>query len=240
MKSLLYCVMWSKESQNLFQGKGVQGQDLILVEQNNMTAVVSDFDPTERSLDIESLITYHDVIDRCFQFGTVIPFRFKTVLASDIEVRRLLDLRGMEYESILGRLSHKAEMGVRVIVDEIICQSHNPVDAIPVDEESGAPGKSYLAKRRHAYSQENALNSKCEEIVEALKMAMKGKYQDLKVESTKKAVLSSGNTQVLVSAYFLVEKGFVDLFKLSLDEVKPTLGGRVLLSGPWAPYNFVL
>lgn len=239
MKRLIYCVLWSGAVRDLPQNKGVQDQEIKYVECGKIAAVTSDFDLSETSLDVQNLLVYHNVVDLCFRCGPVIPFRFKTILANESEVRRHLEQRGTDYESTLSRLDEKVEMGIRLILDK------RQMDQTDFKENGGAeldcdnPGKSYLSKRRTVYAYQNALDTRCQEIIDASTKAVKGLYVEHKVESTPKAIPNSSGNEILVSIHYLMHKSSVERFREIFDEMRPTLGGRVLISGPWAPYNFV-
>ncbi len=239
MKRLLYCVLWSGAVKDLPQNKGVQDQQIKFVEHGKIAAVISDFDPSEISLDIQNLLIYHNVVDLCFRCGPVIPFRFKTILASESEVMRHLDQRGTDYESTLFRLDNKIEMGIRLILDKRQTEQIDLKENENNEVDSDNPGKSYLAKRRTLYTYQNGLDSRCQEIIDASRKAVEGLYIEHKVESSPKAIQNSSGNEILVSIHFLIHKSSVERFREIFDEIRPTLGARVLISGPWAPYNFV-
>lgn len=239
MKLLLYCILWARSDRHLPADKGVQDREIKFIEHEQIAAVVSDFDPSVRSLDVQNLILYHDVIDSCFQMGAVIPFRFKTILANEAEIKRLLVQRGTDYESNLSRLKDKTEMGIRLILDKI--QTEKAALNEPLDNEmdSESPGMSYLAKRKNVYSYQNAVDTRCQELVDISKKALEGLYVDFKLDASQTASSHSSGKEIMISSYFLIDKSSVQQFKAIFEEIKPGLGARVLVSGPWAPYNFV-
>lgn len=239
MKLLMYCVLSAGAAKSFIGKKGVQDQNTKLVSHEDIAVAVSPFDPAISSLDIQTLMVYHDIIGYCFNLGTVIPFRFKTILRDEAEVRRHLEQRGTDYESTLRRLNGKTEMGMRLILDKIPIVD-SVVEGTPDhDVNTENPGMSYLFKRRKIYGQQMATDSRCQESIEAAKKVLEGLYVDLKVESSPKAGSGSRENEILISIYFLVERESVDRFRTVTEENKSILGGRVLISGPWAPYNFV-
>ena len=204
-----------------------------------LAAVVSEFDSSQGAMDVQSLMIYHDVIDNCFKFGALIPFRFRTVLKDDDEVRRHLEERGTEYESKLEYLTGKTEMGVRLIVEKSPKESLN-LEIVENDISSSEnPGKSYLAKRKALYGVQESFDAKCESCIEALKMTLKNLFVDLKFEPSTKPATGAQEKETLISVYCLIQKDSVDRFRMAIEELKPSLDAKILMSGPWAPYNFV-
>ncbi len=239
MKLLLYCVSGSESAKDSITMKGVQGRDIRLVRSGKLTAVVSEFDSSQGSMDVQSLMIYHDIIDHCFKAGALIPFRFRTVLKDGDEVKRHLDERGMEYEGKLGYLSGKTEMGVRLIVEKSPKKSSNRENVQDDSSDSKNPGKSYLAKRQALYGVQESFDAKCESSIEALKKALQGLFVDIKIEPSMKMAPGAQDKETLISVYCLIEKGSVDRFRMAIEEFKTVLDAKILLSGPWAPYNFV-
>ena len=239
MKLLLYCVSGAQSVQDSITIKGVQGSDIRFVRTGKLAAVVSEFDSSQGAMDVQSLMIYHDVIDNCFKFGALIPFRFRTVLKDDDEVRRHLEERGTEYESKLEYLTGKTEMGVRLIVEKSPKESLN-LEIVENDISSSEnPGKSYLAKRKALYGVQESFDAKCESCIEALKMTLKGLFVDLKIEPSTKTATGAQEKETLISVYCLIQKDSVDRFRMAIEELKPSLDAKILMSGPWAPYNFV-
>lgn len=239
MKLLLYCVSGAQSVQDSITIKGVQGSDIRFVRSGKLAAVVSEFDSSQGAMDVQSLMIYHDVIDNCFKFGALIPFRFRTVLKDDEEVKRHLDGRGTEYESKLGYLTGKTEMGVRLIVEKSPKESLISENVEDDCSSSENPGKSYLAKRKALYGVQESFDAKCESCIEALKMTLKGLFVDLKIEPSTKTATGAQEKETLISVYCLIQKDSVDRFRMAIEELKPSLDAKILMSGPWAPYNFV-
>lgn len=239
MKLLLYCVSGAQSVQDSITIKGVQGSDIRFVRSGKLAAVVSEFDSSQGAMDVQSLMIYHDVIDNCFKFGALIPFRFRTVLKDDDEVRRHLEERGTEYEGKLEYLTGKTEMGVRLIVEKSPKESLN-LEIVENDISSSEnPGKSYLAKRKALYGVQESFDAKCESCIEALKMTLKNLFVDLKIEPSTKPATGAQEKETLISVYCLIQKDSVDRFRMAIEELKPSLDAKILMSGPWAPYNFV-
>lgn len=239
MKLLLYCVLAYESVQDSKAMKGVQGSDVRLLRSGQLAAVVSEFDSSQVSMDVQNLMLYHDVIDNFFKCGALIPFRFRTVLKNDDEVKRHLDEHGTEYERKLEYLKDKTEMGVRLIIEKSP-KDNSSKELIEQDcSDLRNPGKSYLAKRKALYGAQETFDTRCDGCVEALRKSLHGLFADFKIEPSTKVASGAQDKETLISIYCLVEKGSLDRFRNAIDELKPTLDAKILLSGPWAPYNFV-
>ena len=239
MKLLLYCVLTSESAQDSSAMKGVQGSDIRFVRNGRLAAVVSDFDSSQASMDVQNLMLYHDIIDNCFKCGALIPFRFRTVLKNDDEVKRHLDEHGTEYERKLEYLKDKTEMGVRLIIEKSPKDNSRMEQMEHDSSKSRNPGKSYLAKRKALYGAQENFDARCQSSIEALRESLKGLFVDFKMEPSAKMASGAQEKETLISVYCLVEKGSVDHFRNAVEELKPSLDAKILLSGPWAPYNFV-
>ncbi|MDD3472037.1 MAG: GvpL/GvpF family gas vesicle protein [Syntrophaceae bacterium] len=240
MKLLLYCVMRANHSRNLPHKKGIQDQNLMVVGHREVTAIVSNYNPNECALDVDTLLKYHHVIEGCFRHGTVIPFRFKTFLNDEKEVETHLEQHGMDYEETLTRLDEKVEMGIRVIMERIGPEGDGSISEEGLSFDTIRPGKSYLDRRRHVYKNEGALDSRLQAVVSYIKEALNGFYVDFKIDSVKKVSSRATDKNLLISMYFLINKSSLGMFQSIVDQMKAQLGRSILLSGPWAPYNFVV
>ena len=70
-------------------------------------------------------------------------------------------------------------------------------------------------------------------------MTLKGLFVDLKIEPSTKTATGAQEKETLISVYCLIQKDSVDRFRMAIEELKPSLDAKILMSGPWAPYNFV-
>jgi hypothetical protein len=55
-----------------------------------------------------------------------------------------------------------------------------------------------------------------------------------------KVVRPGESNAILVSLYFLVPKTVLGRFRRAFGELASNESARVMLTGPWPPYNFVL
>jgi len=107
-------------------------------------------------------------------------------------------------------------------------------------------GRSYLTSRKAHYEQEDKLGKEIDTIIEQHRNAFSGLYVKFKAEypSTGDLQFSIFNHQSqipnpLVSLYFLVPRQSVERFRRVFRRICRGQSAKLLLSGPWPPYNFV-
>jgi len=107
-------------------------------------------------------------------------------------------------------------------------------------------GRAYLKDRKAHYEQEDKLGKEIDTIIEQYRKAFYGLYVKFKAEcpSTGNLQFSIFNSQSqipnpLVSLYFLVPRQSVERFRRVFRHMCRGQSAKVLLSGPWPPYNFV-
>jgi len=108
------------------------------------------------------------------------------------------------------------------------------------------PGKAYLSARKAYYAQEEKFNKQVKDVIEQYRTAFSGLFVKCKTEfpSIGNFQFSIRNPQSAIrnplsSIYFLVQKGAVDPFRKAFRHIHSNGSARLLLSGPWPPYNFV-
>ena len=66
------------------------------------------------------------MVGDCFKLSTVLPFRFGTVFADDEALRRSIRSNQRQYTTHVERLRGKAEMHLKVAVDDCCLQQPAP------------------------------------------------------------------------------------------------------------------
>jgi arsenite/tail-anchored protein-transporting ATPase len=94
---------------------------------------------------------------------------------------------------------------------------------------TGESGRGFLLRRKACYQGGNPVDREMETDFDPFAGAFAGLHSKWKRE------IRPG----MLSVYFLVRKGCVDDFAASFRKIKRVLPQKLLLSGPWPPYNFV-
>ena len=259
---LVYCVCETPREQPPAEIRGIDGQPVYLIDDDGLCVVVSPLPQPAGALaaDVSRILDFEKVVEAFHRARTVLPFRFGCVLGGEMRVRQALRARRGEYQALLQRLGGCVEMGVRLLLP---WKDRAPSGdgAGPYSVASGAapagtsPGMHYLHARRARYQEEErlALEEGEDQTVERCRTAFAGLYADFRSELSR--IRGPGTFEGdhaasrwrdgaeqgvrMASMVFLVkgdrEKDFREAFRVLAREE----GMKVLLSGPWPPYNFV-
>ena len=243
MKCLIYCIYQKGAGGTEAPPLGVDGRPVRVVGKDDIVAAVSSVAFPGDSADITAITNYHRVIDHFHRHCAVIPVRFGTLLDNENEVENFLQKRGSRYKELLVELRGRLEMGIRVILAD---QRQQSTGTLPRSEqfrssEPLSPGVSYLAGRKAHYAMDSLLAEDNEKVISAYSDSFKGLYSKVKSEISGTGVNDNELVQsFLLSLYFLVPRESLVDFRRAFADLKARESARLLLSGPWPPYNFVL
>ena len=210
--------------------QGVGGAPVKLIEEDGLGAAVSLIEPSDLAPNIERGLAYARVVEALHADRTVLPMRYGCLFTEEPRVVELLRLHREEYAAILRELDGCVEMGVRALVDHQ--ESPNADCGVLVAESfSQTPGTAYLAGRRAVYAEREWRDREDGRVVERCREALTGLFVRWKAES-----LQSNSPHVALS--FLVKREAVESFRVAFRRFSRTERARLLLSGPWPPYNF--
>lgn len=242
MKWLAYCIYQNKGAGSADGLLGVDGRLIREIKRDNLVAAVSCITLPEHPVNIETITRYHKVIDFLHQHRAVIPLRLGTAFDSEIEVKRLLETRGGRYTKLLEELDGLVEMGIRVMVEsrsrsgEMLSRSVQEPSPAPINS-----GVSYLASRKSHYAMESTLVEENESAISRYSAPFKSMCSRIKSEVSPAGPKNEGASRpILLSLYFLLPRQALDGFQEAFEEMRSRESVKMLLSGPWPPYNFVL
>jgi len=259
---LAYCVCETPQGPTPAEIRGVDGQPVYLIDDEGLCAVVSDLRHPAGALaaDVSRILDFEKVVEVFHHDRTVLPFRFGCVLEDEIHAREALRARRGEYQAFLRRLSGCVEMGVRLLLPwkertpsgEGVSPDSAADGAVPAGASSGL---RYLNDRRARYREEErlALEEEEDQTVERCRTAFAGLYADFRTELSR--IRGSGAFEGdqgasrsrddgepgvrMASLVFLVKRDREEAFREAFRDLSREEGMKVLLSGPWPPYNFV-
>lgn len=224
MAWLVYCIM-KDAAFGAGPITGVNGKEVSFVAAHGLCAAVSEMSSPEGAPPVSELLAYGKVVEDLHRLQAVVPMRFGCVLEGVPDVRRLLNERKRQYESLLEELKGRVEMGIRVLLPE--------PEEKPRREERPRNGRGYLALRKAHYRGMEETSRDHEMLLSRHIDAFSGLY-----DRCRTAAEAKGGSVVL-SLYFLVPEGKVDRFTESFRRLADGGSPRTLISGPWPPYNFV-
>jgi hypothetical protein len=209
---------------------GIVGQDSAecppgtsLLTAHGLAAVVSAVAETISPPTVSSLLAYERVVEAIHARRAVIPLRYGCVMENESAILRLLENHRQEYWALLARLPGMTEMGIRVLW---------PARARVLPDVPSSPGSCYLAALRNRYHSANTFAGEETQLADGII----GLLSDCSTEQRRE--VSSSSQRRLLSLYFLTSKTGVERFRSKARQIYPPSGAKILLSGPWPPYNF--
>lgn len=259
---LVYCVCESPQGPAPAEIRGVDGHPVYLIDDDGLCVVVSHLrqPPVAVAADVSRILDFEKVVEVFHHDRTVLPFRFGCVLDGEIRVREVLRARRGEYQAFLRRLNGCVEMGVRLLLPwkertpsgEGVSPDSTADGTVPAGT---SPGLRYLNDRRARYQEEKrlALEEEEDQTVERCRTAFAGLYADFRSELSRirgpgasegDHAASRGRDGAepgvrMASLAFLVKRDREKAFREAFRVLSRKEGMKVLLSGPWPPYNFV-
>jgi hypothetical protein len=242
MSYLCYCVFKQPGPALPESLKGVGGRAVYQVGYRGLSAAVSMIARAEVAPDVARVRAYDRVVGTFHRHCTVIPLRYGCILDREPQVIQLLEQQGPHYESLLQELAGCVEMGLRVLLPAVALVPF-PANGAAGREERGPdlaappsppsrPGQAYLTARKAHYAHQDRWTGEYRRAAARYLDRFAGLYVKAKMESPTPRL-------PLLSLYFLVPRGQLGAFRQAFRRGSRTESARLLLSGPWPPYNFV-
>ena len=210
---------------------GLFGNQAFLFPAADLAVVVSEHLPEDsaRLANSEANTAARDharVIAGCFKQSTVLPFRFGTTFEDDDALRRSVRSNQRHFMANVERLRGKAEMHLKILVDDICSDSKN-------SHVSRAAGQEYLSQLRESAGRQRERQSRAR----ALSVQMHRMFLPIAEEITCKR-MDSG--KMLLDIAHLVDKKTVERYQNKYSSATLQMKDcNMQLSGPWPPYHFV-
>jgi len=235
MSCLLYGIVFSRSGDHasghspLGLPAGVGGAPVRLLEEGGLGAAVSWVEPPDLTPNVARVLSYGKVVEALHADRVVLPVRYGCLFEEESQVVELLRVHGEEYAAALRGLDGCVEMGVRILLP-----TESSVRCPPSGSEiEGASGRAYLTDRAARCAQEEEVARTLAAVMERLRSALGGLAERT---GTDHGVGADGAPS---SLYFLVKRGAVASFRRAFRRIERAEPARLLLSGPWPPYNFV-
>jgi len=204
---------------------GVSGNQVFLYPASDLAVVVSEHNPQE-SLNQKSGVDHARVIADCFQHSTVLPFRFGTVFGDDEALRRSIRSNQRQFLGNIDKLRGKAEMHLRIFVDDCCVREleRHPAEGV---------GREYLSSLR-----ENAARAR-ERQTRARAVSFQMHRLFLPIDEDVSCRLTESGKMILDVAH-LIDHKCVERYQNKFATTSTMMREcQMQLSGPWPPYHFV-
>ena len=190
-----------------------------------LAVIVSEHHPSE-NLDQKAAVEHARVISDCFKLSTVLPFRFGTVFADDEALRKSIRSNQRQFLANVERLRGKAEMHLKVLLDDCCREQGAPV---PMDR----VGKEYLSSLRESATRQRERQTKAR----AVSVQMHRMFSPLDEEISCRR-MDSG--KMLLDIAHLIDHKGIERYQNKYSSASQQLKDcHMQLSGPWPPYHFV-
>ncbi|MFH1460997.1 MAG: GvpL/GvpF family gas vesicle protein [Patescibacteria group bacterium] len=231
----LHCIIKGKVPKDRFKLAGLEGNAAYMVNQGDLSCLVSDTSCDHYPLWREHIIAHQKPIEEVMKHYDVLPFSFSNIANTEDQIKKILKERRTEFEELLQKFKGKTEVGLKafwpnmqLIFQEIAARS---------------PELQRLKKgpSRLTYQQKIAVGELVEKLLEKRKKeeaqniikVVRDLAEDLKEQQL------FGENMILNTA-FLIKKGREDeLAKkagILADDFPNT---KFSCSGPFPLYNFV-
>jgi hypothetical protein len=236
MRIYTYAIINSHEKINAPIG-GLEGALVYNLPYRDIGAVVGKLINQINQINRDCILKHEEVVERLMENFTVLPVRFLTVFNWEEEAVAMLKEYYQDFKENLDRLRNKVEFGIRIIwpgetIKNRIIEASKKCHA-EVGMPDGSPGKSFAKEKFEKYKIDKEFAEEADRCIALLddffnRFAVEKKLEKLKSDN------------LLLNAYYLVEKEKQEDFKEAFERAKNTPGDlKYLFSGPWPPYNFI-
>jgi hypothetical protein len=183
-------------------------------------------------------VAHERVIEHVSTLGTTVPMKLFTLFSSDARAMAELGRSRARLRAVLKRIEGRREWGVRVSVDEASARVRAR-DRAQQAAEGLSAGARFLTRKSQEHREVRGIldagRAAADEVFEAATPHADQHRRRPPAEAPP-------GLRLLLDAAFLVREGrtpaFQDAVRRESERLAPS-GYRVVLTGPWPPYNFV-
>ena len=252
MNYLVYCIFRAGEGVSDGLPPGVDGAKVSRVAAAGLAASFSRVRPQDAVPSVPRLQAYARVIEALHKCHTVLPMRYGCELSTRAQLVELLCERRAEFQAALDEVEGCVELSIRILLKKTeapaptdvrpapacrqkspTCQSHFG-DGTPFGGRGPgpSPGQAYLAKRKAWYVDQDHQWNEAAAAARRMEKAFDGLSLRCVTEPPR-----PGREQLL-TLHFLVRRKDQEPFRQEFGRLEKSAPERLLLTGPWPPYNF--
>jgi Gas vesicle synthesis protein GvpL/GvpF len=253
----VYCVIRARKSPDVSTSpRGLPGTSRVraLRADESLWLIVADAplsrygdEPIARGLKdldwVAAAATAHErVVEHFAKAEAVVPLKLFTLFASDERALAHVASEGRRIERLLDRVKGRQEWGVRVMLDETRARhrgSERRTRAGRGPSRRATSGATFLLEKKAERDATRALVADARRAADEA-FATLARDADQAKRRTPSAVETEA--RLLLDAAFLVPSRRAARFRTVAERLAARLedrGGRLRLTGPWPPYNFV-
>lgn len=235
-KKYLHCIIKGKVPKDRFKLKGLEGNAAYVVNQGNLSCLVSDTSCDHYPLWREHIIAHQRPIEEAMRHYDVLPFSFSNIADSEDQIKeKILKERKNEFEELFQKFGGRIEVGLKAFWPDM--------KVIFQEVAERSPELQCFKKRPLCltYQQQIAVGELVAKLLEKRKQEEAQKItkavNDL-AEDIKEQQLFGEN--MALNAAFLIKKGRENEFTKRIAMVAPNFpNAKLNCSGPFPLYNFV-
>jgi len=235
MTCLVYCILRDRVLPPELLPVGVDGKKVSLLHDDGLAAAFSLVDDACDTTELSRVKVYAAVIEALHRACTVLPMRYGCLLPSEAHLAALLRERREEFLVRLDEVQGCVEMTIRILLEPVRTRTshHGSSD----DLAARSPGIAHLAALKRRYAAMDTTSQAADALAEKCIAAFEGFFVNYRAEYSP-AAHSIFHAPTL-SLYFLVRTGCQEQFCEVFQNLELAKTAKMLLSGPWSPYNFV-
>jgi hypothetical protein len=247
----LYAIAERVDVTPLAKVRGVGGNQVRAIAAAGLTAVAEDvplaeFGPEALRRNLEDLDwleaaarAHHTVIDAVAGQGPLVPMRLATVYSSDAHIAAMLDDRGADFRSVLGRISGRTEWGVKAYSGRPPEPEDQPAATTVPSRPGGGAGAAYLRRRRDQLAAQKDARRETLASAEMIHAALSAYAAETRLHPPQAPQLTGSKAPMLLNAAYLLDSTRQDEFAAAVAALAGQHPGlRLELTGPWPPYSF--
>jgi hypothetical protein len=211
------------------------GAELALVPWRALAAITRRLGEAGARLTMDAVLHHEAVVEAVRQQGPALPVRFGTVFPDEPSVASAIAQRYEPLVADLDRLGDKVELSLTALwAASPFSDGHTATTREEGRPEGQGAGARYLHARAAELRVEDAVNERARAVAEELDEVLGGLALERRA-----SVLPT--PRIAVRAAYLLESAGVSGFQKAFEGIRETRGDlRVLLTGPWPPYSFVM
>ncbi|MDA2929108.1 GvpL/GvpF family gas vesicle protein [Acidobacteria bacterium AH-259-O06] len=247
----LYCIV-SGAHKIKFGSIGIDDSHVYSISHNDLSVIVHDcdakaYDSKDEEVVGKWVLNHEKVTELTMdKFGTVLPFRFNTIIEAEDEQevdKHVLNWLTEDQETIkekLEKIRGKAEYGVQIswdaqAVSNKIIKQDKGFQSLEEEIENMPEGLAYMNRQKLENLLKKRLEKEADIYFKQFYSAIKGCVDDVKIEKARK---EPAPRQMIMNLSCLASDGAKALAE-ELEKIGKLEGFFVRFTGPWPAYSFV-
>jgi hypothetical protein len=228
MNYLVYCVFRARDGVSDSLPPGVEGAKVSLVVVDGLAASFSRVCTGGPVPSVPRVQAYAQVVEALHKRCTVLPMRYGCEFSTRAQIVQLLCERRAEFQAALDEVEGCVEMSVRVLLGK----TGRPAPKNGVPAPGPFPGKVYLAARKAWYAERDEERSDSAAVARRIENTFERLFVGCLVEAP------CVSRERLLTLHFLMDRRNQGRFRQAFRRLEKSAPEKLLLTGPWPPYNF--